>query len=299
MSLERQQKGSIFAVALILAGALLFLDNLGIVPIEDIGAYWPLAFVVYGCGTLWYKRTPLALIWAGALIVAGVLLVLGNLHILHVTGDALWPLLLIAIGASMLVDRSGWGADTWARFTREWPNREERLKWKAERWRIRQERWAQKKAWRTGAYSGSEFATNLSDTISARIHDRINETPWSENRVHETAFFFAARQRVETQDFQGGELVAGFGSIELDLTLASMQPAADGGGAPMRRAVLEASAFGSIEIMVPRNWRVIREGTGIFGSYEDKTIPRPEPGVEPPTLVIRGGAVFGSVEIRN
>jgi hypothetical protein len=298
MTPEKQPRGSIFALALIVAGALLFLDNLGIVPIEDIGAYWPLAFVVYGLGTLYYKRSPISMIWSGSLILAGVLLVLGNLHILHVTVGALWPLLLIALGATLLVDRSTWGT----MFIGAWPSREERLKWHAERWKRRQERWAQRKAWRAGTYTASSFASNLTDSIHDNINENIKRTPWSENRLHEVAVFFAAKRRVESQDFQGGELVAAFGSIELDLTAASMQPlpAPDSAGLPTRRAVLEASAvFGSIEIMVPRNWRIIREGAGVFGAYEDKTIPRPEPGVEPPVLVIRGGAVFGSVEIRN
>jgi hypothetical protein len=298
MDSEPRPVGKFFALALIVAGALLFLDNLGIVPIEDIGAYWPLAFVVYGFGTLWYRRGPVALIWSGALIVAGVLLVLGNLHILHATVGALWPLMLIALGATLLVDRSG----LWARFNRhQWASREERLKWRAERWRLRQERWAQKRAWRQGDFSASSFASNLTDSINERVKERIRQN-WSENRLHEVAVFFGAKRRVESQDFQGGELVAAFGGIELDLTAASMQPlpAPESEGLPSRRAVLHASAvFGSVEIMVPRNWRIIREGAGIFGSYEDKTIPRPEPGVEPPTLIIRGGAVFGSVEIRN
>jgi hypothetical protein len=199
----------------------------------------------------------------------------------------------------MLVDRSAWGGIL---FTGDWPGREERLKWKAERWRQKQERWAQRKAWRAGTYSASAFASNLTDSIHEKINENIHQTPWSENRLHEVAVFFSAKRRVESQDFQGGELVACFGSIELDLTSASMQPlpAPDSEGLPTRRAVLEASAvFGSVEIMVPRHWRIIREGAGVFGSYEDKTIPRPEPGVEPPVLVVRGGAVFGSVEIRN
>jgi hypothetical protein len=302
MTPEKQPRGTFLALALIVAGALLFLDNLGIVPIEDIGAYWPLAFVVYGLGTLYYKRGPLSIIWSGSLIVAGVLLVLGNLHILHVTVGALWPLLLIALGATLLVDRSGWGTNFSSLFTHDWPSREAQLKWKAERWRRKQERWAQRKDWRSGTYSASAFASNLTDSIHEKINENIPGAPWSEHRLHEVAVFFAAKRRVESQDFQGGELVAAFGSIELDLTTASMQtlPAPDSEGLPTRRAVLEASAvFGSIEIMVPRNWRIIREGAGVFGAYEDKTIPRPEPGVEPPVLVIRGGAVFGSVEIRN
>jgi len=301
MNFDKQPRGTFFALALIVAGAFLFLDNLGIVPIEDIGAYWPLALVVYGFGTLWYRRGPMALIWSGALIVAGVLLVLGNLHILHVTVAALWPLLLIAVGATLLVDRSGWGPDGWLRFTRDWPNREEHRKLRAERWKRKQERWAQRMAWREGAGTTSAFASNLTDSIHDRINEKIKNL-WSEDRLHEVAFFAAAKRRVETQDFQGGELDAVFGSIELDLTGASMQPLAapESEGLPTRRAILEASAvFGSIEIMVPRNWRIIREGTGVFGSYDDKTIPRPEPGMEPPTLVVRGGAVFGSVEVRN
>lgn len=301
MNSGNQTRGTFFALALIVAGALLFLDNLGIVPIEDIGAYWPLALVFYGFGTLWYHRGPMALIWSGALIVAGVLLVLGNLHILHVTIAALWPLLLIALGATMLVDRSGWGPDGWLKFTRDWPSREEHLKRRAERWKLRQERWAQRKAWRQGTYTASAFASSLTDSINDRINEKIKNS-WSESRLHEVAVFFAAKRRVETQDFQGGELVAAFGSIELDLIGASMQPlpSPESEGLPTRRAVLEASAvFGSIEILVPRNWRIIREGAGVFGAYEDKTIPRPEPGVEQPTLVIRGGVVFGSVEIRN
>src|SRR5580704_17319972 len=138
MNLDRQPRGKFFALALIVAGGLLFLDNLGIVPIEDIGAYWPLALVFYGFATLWYRRGPVALIWSGAMIVAGALLVLGNLHILHVTVGALWPLLLIALGATMLVDRSGWGSAFWDRLgAHDWHNHEQRLKWKAERWRLR------------------------------------------------------------------------------------------------------------------------------------------------------------------
>jgi predicted membrane protein len=269
VNIEFQRRGSFFALALIVAGTFLFLDNLGILPVEDIGAYWPLALVLYGGMTLWYRRSVRAVIWSGSLVLAGVLLVLGNLHILRITVDGLWPLLLIALGATMLLDRTGWVPN----FTPE-----QKQKWRAELWRRRQERW-QRKSWH---YGGSNFAENTSQTVPRDGH------------INEVAIFFGAKRRVESQDFQGGELVAVFGSIEIDLSLCTMQPA------PTREAVLEASAvFGGIEILVPRTWRIVREGTGVFGSYEDKTFPRQEPGVEPSTLIIRGGAVFGSVTIRN
>src|SRR6267154_5776117 len=92
---QTHSRGVFFALALIVAGALLFLDNLGVLPIENIGAYWPLALVVYGLGLIYRKRTRSALIWATTMILGGFLLVLGNLGILRLTFAGLWPLILI------------------------------------------------------------------------------------------------------------------------------------------------------------------------------------------------------------
>jgi len=254
-------RSTFFALALIVAGVFLFLDNLGVIPIAHIGAYWPLALVFYGAAGIAHRRNATSLVWSFALVVAGVLLVLGNLHILRVTGDVIWPMLLIAFGATMLVNRERWG-ELGERRRRRW---EEKMAWK------RQFRemggWNQMSRDQTQAQARATYATPV---------------PMSGNQIHEAAVFFSLKRRVET-DFARGELSAVFGSI------------------------LEASAvFGSIDIVVPRDWRVIKEGrdgkhaAGVFGSYDDRTIPaRPEPGVEPPTLVIRGEAVFGSLTIHN
>ena len=48
MKLADLPRGSLFALMLIIVGALLFLDNLGIVPIQDIRAYWPIFIVIFG-----------------------------------------------------------------------------------------------------------------------------------------------------------------------------------------------------------------------------------------------------------
>jgi hypothetical protein len=57
--------------------------------------------------------------------------------------------------------------------------------------------------------------------------------------------------------------------------------------------------FGSIEVRVPLNWNVSIETGAVFGSCENKT-RGPLPGGGPTkTLIVRGGAVFGSVEIKN
>jgi predicted membrane protein len=116
----------------------------------------------------------------------------------------------------------------------------------------------------------------------------------TDNKLQETAIFSGIKRRVEAANFEGGELNCIFGSIELDLRRDGFMTAG-------RVVVVEANAvFGGIEIRIPETWKLSLQGTAVFGSYEDKTIPpRPESGIDPPTLIVRGGAAFGSVIIRN
>jgi predicted membrane protein len=133
--------------------------------------------------------------------------------------------------------------------------------------------------------------TTLTDTfnIGSSANSRTLAT-----RLSEVAVFSGVKRRIEAQNFEGGELSSVFGGIEVDLRRAGIST--DG-----KVAVLEANAaFGAVELRIPENWRLSMQGTAVFGAYEDKTIPpRPEPGVETPTLVIKGGTAFGAVIVRN
>jgi predicted membrane protein len=105
------------------------------------------------------------------------------------------------------------------------------------------------------------------------------------------AFFGAIERRVEGTIVEGGDIVALFGGFKIDLSRAEM----DG-----EQAVIDATAiFGGGEIIVPEWWRVSVEGVGIFGGYVDKTrhIPRPDRPVK--TIVVRGAAVFGGIEVKS
>jgi len=116
----------------------------------------------------------------------------------------------------------------------------------------------------------------------------------SENTLREWATFGGVKRRVDTQDFQGGEMVAVFGGIEIDLRRAGIAPG-------NKEVVIDANAtFGGIELRVPENWIVIMRGIGVFGGYEDKTIPpRESDRATAPRLVIKGYAVFGGVSVQN
>jgi hypothetical protein len=63
-------------------------------------------------------------------------------------------------------------------------------------------------------------------------------------------------------------------------------------------AILETFAWwGGIEIKVPPEWTVVTEGTAILGAYEDKT--RHVPSRPDQTLIIRGVVVMGGVGVTN
>ena len=114
----------------------------------------------------------------------------------------------------------------------------------------------------------------------------------SADTVGEWAVFGGTRRRVESQNFEGGEALAIFGGINLDLTRAGIQK---------DEVRLEANAlFGGIDIRVPENWQVIVRGAGIFGGYEDKTWRTASATEEKkPRLIVSGFAVFGGVVVKT
>jgi len=68
MNFDNMTRGRLFALMLIVAGAVLFLDNVGILPIRDIRAYWPIFIVMWGVSMFDRTKSPVMSVWALALI---------------------------------------------------------------------------------------------------------------------------------------------------------------------------------------------------------------------------------------
>ena len=104
--------------------------------------------------------------------------------------------------------------------------------------------------------------------------------------------FGGGERQVNAKDFRGAKLFAVFGGYEVDLTQADMAG---------NDAHIEANAvFGGGEIRVPSTWKVVVQGMGVFGGYDDKTqYVQTDPSAPSKTLYIRGVAVFGGIEVRN
>lgn len=108
-------------------------------------------------------------------------------------------------------------------------------------------------------------------------------------RVNDVGILGGVERTCSTQDFQGGELTAIMGGVEIDLREASIS------NPP---AVLEIFAlWGGIQLKVPEDWSVSVETRPVMGGVVDKT--RPPRGGSDKKLVLTGYAVMGGVEIRN
>ena len=103
--------------ALILIGicVLFLLQNLHLVFMREVFAYWPVLLIAFGIVKLVDSNCQTGRIVGGFMMAAGGLLLARNLGFLHVAMHDLWPLFLIAAGLFMLLQRTARGPAGWSR----------------------------------------------------------------------------------------------------------------------------------------------------------------------------------------
>lgn len=111
----------------------------------------------------------------------------------------------------------------------------------------------------------------------------------SDNIIESNSVFGGIKKKVLSKDFKGGEINTVFGGNDIDLSQADINGA----------ATLEANVvFGGIKLIVPSHWQIKSEVDCVFGSVEDKRRDS-NAATENKTLVLKGGVVFGSIEIKS
>ncbi len=93
------------SIGLIALGVLLFLGNLGILPIHNVWLFWPVLPILGGIGRLAGSRSASSVVWGVFTVLFGCLFLLSNLGWLRLnTGNGSWivSLILIAIGFAVL-----------------------------------------------------------------------------------------------------------------------------------------------------------------------------------------------------
>lgn len=104
--------------------------------------------------------------------------------------------------------------------------------------------------------------------------------------------FSGSSRRVTSKSFQGGNVSANFGGVQLDMREAAL--AASG-------ATLNVRAFiGGIDIVVPQGWDVVFDVSAFLGGIADQRV---HPGYHhtngAPRLVVTGSATLGGVNIKD
>ncbi len=117
----------------------------------------------------------------------------------------------------------------------------------------------------------------------------LENTEDADSYVNSFAFLGGVSRKNNSKTFRGGEVSAILGGVEVDLTEAQI-----GGDT----AVINVFAFwGGIDISVPNNWKITVEAYPILGGIEDGTKPSREENAK--TLIVRGYAIMGGVEVSN
>jgi predicted membrane protein len=213
-------------LGIIAVGVIFLAQTLGIADFGSLAVWIPSLFILLG---IWILLSSRFTNWGGALILIlfGTVAQLAALDVLSWNDIwKLWPLALIIIGLSIVLDRM---------------------------------------RGRDGALADED------------------------NTVKQFAMFSGTSTRSTAQEFEGGELTAIFGGVELDLTEVVVEE---------RPAVLHVFAmFGGVEIKVSPDMLVSSRVTPIFGGFEDNRRQRKALPGESAELIVRGTALFGAIEI--
>lgn len=108
--------------------------------------------------------------------------------------------------------------------------------------------------------------------------------------VNVTSVFGSDSRKVTDRNISGGQVVAVFGSAEINLAHAGLA----GGEATLDVTVV----FGSVEIRVPENWTVDLQTNNILGGVEDKS-SKPPSGSSEALLTLTGVCLLGSIEVES
>ena len=108
--------------------------------------------------------------------------------------------------------------------------------------------------------------------------------------VNVTSVFASDSRRVTDRNITGGQIVAVFGSADVNLADAGLA----GGEATLDVTVV----FGGAEIRVPENWSVDIQTNNLLGGVEDKRA-RPPAGASGGRLTLTGVCLFGGIELES
>jgi predicted membrane protein len=119
-------------------------------------------------------------------------------------------------------------------------------------------------------------------------HNHTRKTASGERSIDEVAIFSPLNKSYATEHFKGGKIVMVFSGGEVNLTQIKTDET---------EIDLEISSiFSGIEIVVPRDWKVVSTANVFLGNVDTSAAQAGDGNI---TLIIHGEAVFGEIEVRK
>ncbi|MCK6620186.1 MAG: hypothetical protein HUU32_09225 [Calditrichaceae bacterium] len=121
--------------------------------------------------------------------------------------------------------------------------------------------------------------------------DRAEES-FTQDRIDAVAIFGGREVQIASENFEGGNITAIFGGVEIDFSGSRLAPGNN---------ILDVFVmFGGAELRVPRNWNVVMKGMPIFGGFEDARRQVMGEELAPENLlIIKGLVLFGGLEVKD
>ena len=254
------------AIALIAFGALLFLDNVGLLPIARLYAWWPLIPIALGVSKLMSRPTIVGALWAAFFIAVGSVILMVNLNLLHIRGDgnATLSLLFITFGFAALI------------------------KTVDKRSMTAKQAQSQTSSFLPPGSTDAPFG-------STEVPFGNSAPPFGVTDViTESVVLSSVKRRIESTNFRGGTIHNVLGSACIDLRAAQMPFG-------IRSATIEVDCvMGEVKIRIPDTWRVRLDAQAMAANVEDKTVhPATLKPEDAPTLILTGHMVMSNVELKN
>lgn len=115
---------------------------------------------------------------------------------------------------------------------------------------------------------------------------KLKEPDLNIQKVNYFNIFTEMINRVETENFKGGELTTIFGISELDIKSSKIDSS---------NFLSIVSIFGGVKLQLPKECKVIITGKPIFGSWKNRR--HSEIDQDYPVIKIKAKVIFGHIEI--
>ncbi|WP_027623111.1 LiaI-LiaF-like domain-containing protein [Clostridium lundense] len=220
-------------------------------------------------------------------ILFGVAILLQQLNIMDVHNimSTWWPLIIIAIGVSKLLDSQG-------NYT--WP-----MVWIAVGFLMQLRKLDILDVSITKFFWPILFIIIGVNMLFSKGKKKLYDKGMREvqdDTIDYFCVFSALENRNLSKNFRGGNVLTLFGGATIDLRGAEI--------APEGAMVDLTTAFGGIDLIVPEHWKVVVTGIPIFGGWSNKTRMEQMPEEQElfsgrPILKIKCIAAFGGIDIKN